>query len=502
MKLKDEYIKLPKEIVYDTYCKIVYEVKDYDDIARSKMLDDIIKEYKQKNFLYHICTGKELDFLEYVMNNELTKESLEKYAWEIKELNEKCIFSKVTLEVFEEQKENVNEALELYQNNKNEKKKIDDIIAFMVSIVRINGNMLKKAYMSMLKSFSGDSEENIHRLLGSPLFHFYCDFDYWWFESAQREEEFVFYRDYWDILNELDEARKTYGIAGKLEIDYRDNFDIFYYGFPIRNSKVKKMYDEVNKLPEKEVIFKIIDEARVLNNRFGLDIVVGQELMEIIEEALEETPCAAMNGFTPKNYEKELQLKDELDFKFPNVPQNNAHLCRKDADLFYKLYFALLDYANKKYDINPKLKKIYKQEELKPEDLYDINNKLWEEKDTIIPEFVDKNTNHFNDEELEIIKGWKNSVTSDKFIIVGFQREYTEVLSEDGKIYMVKGIRTDFDDIMKRFTLPLIVNMTLLMFKDKIVFNGFLTSTNISFGNDVKEAILKDYKSAMHYYHL
>ena len=73
MKLKDEFIKLPKEMVYDMYLSIVYDCKDYDNITRGKMLDAIIQEYQQENYLYFICTKKELAFLNYIQNNKLKK---------------------------------------------------------------------------------------------------------------------------------------------------------------------------------------------------------------------------------------------------------------------------------------------------------------------------------------------------------------------------------------------------------------------------------------------
>ena len=44
MKLNDEYVKLHKNMLYETYLKIVYNSKDYDNITRSKMIEEIIKE--------------------------------------------------------------------------------------------------------------------------------------------------------------------------------------------------------------------------------------------------------------------------------------------------------------------------------------------------------------------------------------------------------------------------------------------------------------------------
>ena len=499
MKLKDEYLKLPKEMLYETYLKIVYKSKDYDNITRNKMLEEIIKEYDQENYLYHICTRKELDFLKYISKNKLSVDDIKKHEWEIKILNEKCIFSRVTLEVFEEQKQNVQDALKTYEQNN--KKGIEDLIIFMISKVKTNAIMLTKVLTSMIESMYNIDKKRINSIMGSPLFHFYCEFSYEFFDFSKREEEFVSYRDYYDILDELTEARKIYGIAGSLSLDIRDDFDTFYYGFPIRKEKVKKMYDEINKRDDKEFLFQIIDESRVLNNRIGLDTFMDNKLLEIVNAALNECPCAAMNGFTPKEYNDQLCEELDLDKEFSYIPQNNAHLCKKAADHYYKLYFALLDYINKKYKIHTEIKKIYKQEELDVNQLYDIDKYLWEHKE-IIDDFIKDNNYKFTEEELSEVNEFKNAVTSDCFVIVGFDKEYTKILSDDGKLYMVKGIRADFDKIMNPKELPTIISTTLLMFNGNIVFKSFFGKIDIVFGNDVKKDIVDKMKSAVVHYHL
>ena len=499
MKLKDEYLKLPKEMLYETYLKIVYKTKDYDNITRNKMLEEIIKEYNQENYLYHICTRKELDFLKYISKNKLSVDDIKKYEWEIKILNEKCIFSRVTLEVFEEQKQNVQDALKTYEQNN--KKGIEDIIIFMISKVKTNAIMLTKALTSMIESMYNIDEKGINSIMGSPLFHFYCEFNYEFFDFSKQEEELVSYRDYYNILDELKESRKIYGIAGSIPFDIRDDFDTFYYGFPIRKEKIKKMYNEINKRVDKEFLFQIIDEARVLNNRMGLDTFMDNRLLEVVNEALDECPCAAMNGFTPNEYNNQLYEELDLDKEFSCIPQNNAHLCKNAADHYYKLYFALLDYINKKYKIHPEIKKIYKQEGIDVNKIYDIDKYLWKHKE-IISDFIKDNDYKFTEEELSEINKFKNAITSDYFVIVGFDREYTKILSDDGKLYMVKGIRTDFDKMMNPKELPKIISTTLLMFKGVIVFKSFFGNVDIVFGNDVKKDIVDKMKCAIVHYHL
>ena len=217
MKIKNEFLNLPKELLYETYLKIVYNPEEYDKITRSKMIEEIIKEYKQENYLYHICTTKELDFLKNMRNKQLSMEDMQKYEWEIKTLNDKCIFSRITFEVFEEQKQNVEDALKTYEQN--DKKNLENLLLFMISKVKTNAVMLTKTLSSIVESISSIDEEEINAIMGSPLFHYYCEFSYEYFDFSGKEEEIVSYRDYYDILDEIKEARKIYGTAGSITFD-------------------------------------------------------------------------------------------------------------------------------------------------------------------------------------------------------------------------------------------------------------------------------------------
>ena len=87
------------------------------------------------------------------------------------------------------------------------------------------------------------------------------------------------------------------------------------------------------------------------------------------------------------------------------------------------------------------------------------------------------------------------------FFVVGYEREYTLFL-KDGKIFMVKGIRDDIDNILIPNNLPIIVNTTLLMFKGNIIYNSFFKQNQIAFGNNVKEMVLKEMNKAIKYYHM
>ena len=249
-------------------------------------------------------------------------------------------------------------------------------------------------------------------------------------------------------------------------------------------------------------MLKAIDEIRLLHNYDLIDYICEDDLHDLVIKTLDDTPCGVMNGFTPNEYIKEKDKEKVLNYKFTIVPQNNAHLCRRAADEYYKLYLGLIEYINTKEKINPDLV-VYKQSQIHPIEIQEIDEYLWKNKDVIIPEFIKNNPLNFTEEELSIIKGFTNSITSDKLAIVGLDREYTMILDmENGKIYMVKGIRSNFDEMLKNLELPQFISATLLMFKDNIVFNGIFYLKEIKFGNDVKEYVIQEMEKAMKYYHL
>ena len=86
--------------------------------------------------------------------------------------------------------------------------------------------------------------------------------------------------------------------------------DMFYYGFPIHNKKVKRMHDYINEyIP---YIMDYVEEARALNDysvveRFLKDDKAGK----IIRDGLEYCPSCALYGISPNSYAKALENNKE-----------------------------------------------------------------------------------------------------------------------------------------------------------------------------------------------
>ena len=83
-------------------------------------------------------------------------------------------------------------------------------------------------------------------------------------------------------------------------------------------------------------------------------------------------------------------------------------LSQEDGQLYYKLWLPLLDYVNKKYRVNRKLKSIATAKELDPAEVKKVANKLWSDV-AIIDDYLKEN-NDLPEDHRKIIQSWKRRV--------------------------------------------------------------------------------------------
>lgn len=216
---------------------------------------------------------------------------------------------------------------------------------------------------------------------------------------------------------------------------------------------------------------------------------------------MDEMPSGALNGFTP-NQAREIQKEtEELKFKRRKnyIKQQNACLSNQDSKLFYKLYFGLLDFTNKKYKINPNLK-IYKALGLDLYELQEIVEQFWGNKDAIVFEFCMINPYKFSKEELSIVSEFKKGIRK-IIIITKYEKDYTAVMDED-KVYMIKGLNANIDEIISYENLPLPVMTSIIPFKGVLVYDGMFMELGVRSGNEFAKLVEEDYAKAIKYYHL
>lgn len=513
MKLLEKIKEYDKLDVFRRYTKIVKEFKPYDKITKNNMLKEIIKVYSNYENIIDILTTRELKYLKKVIEKRENLEDL-KYDFELKNLREKFLISDFSLEIPEEFLENVVLAVKKYDPEIT--KKCDIVNEVLVGICKIYGEILPEVLVQIASSLLNLTAKQFeYHLSNNLLFNYYVGFTNY---DLHNEIEGVFvYNDYYECLEDLREQRKLHGRSFSGEIDLEAKVTLyknfFYEDFNIENKKVKKLLDILKKNEFYKLFKDLLIRTVILNmdiepfidlscSMLKLSDKESLEYKKLVRDAYMEIPIACFNGLT----KKEAMALDEKEELFEQEKINNYHkqgdacLSKTSAKLFYKLYFALLDFTNKKYGINKKIEKIYKQEGLNPYDLADIIEKLWEDKNVIFPEFIYKNPYHLDKKELKLVKEMQKGIR-DNFTIVGFEEEYTAVVYKD-RVYMIKGINTNIDEVINIKSLPLIVKTTILPFKDCLIYDSLFFQYPVDMGLQFKELVMDEYNKFVKYYHL
>ena len=109
-------------------------------------------------------------------------------------------------------------------------------------------------------------------MINNKLFNYYVFIAVKDIEGLGSNIPVAIYQDYYYIQDEIEEERKKQGLAGTIEITEEKVKTLFYNDFDIKNSKIKKLLDEIDKLPIfSDQTLEIIREYAMLNyNRDAL----------------------------------------------------------------------------------------------------------------------------------------------------------------------------------------------------------------------------------------
>ena len=116
---------------------------------------------------------------------------------------------------------------------------------------------------------------------------------------------------------------------------------------------------------------------------------------------------------------------------------------------------------------------------------------------SLIDGFVEENSHGFQPDELSLVLvGWKRFVRG-RFILERDLKEYTVFLSEDDppKAYGVVALKSEFVELSPG-PLPAFASAVLLPWKGRIVSDGLVGFTNISFGSGFKKRFRDSYREA------
>lgn len=181
------------------------------------------------------------------------------------------------------------------------------------------------------------------------------------------------------------------------------------------------------------------------------------------------------------------------------------HLAQAEIEQFYQLWYALVWGINEKHKVIPHFTKpVYgKRITVSQREFMRIRDKMWEHPKWIARFLKENDNEEFTEQERGIILSWSEYFVPGRFIIMRHLKNYSVFMriseNEPMMLYGAKGISDSFKDICQG-NIHLMVETVLIPFGDKIIYDTFLASSNISFGSGMRESLNDEYRTAKQNY--
>lgn len=165
----------------------------------------------------------------------------------------------------------------------------------------------------------------------------------------------------------------------------------------------------------------------------------------------------------------------------------------EQAARFYRIWWALLRYANESFRVVPDLPDgdgplpvpLAKQ----------VRDVLWAE-DVIREAFVCEGyaESRLSEDDVDLISSWDRRVAG-QFLVVRHLKKHSVLLDTAGRGYAVVGLLSPLEEVVGP-QLPAMVETVLIPFGDKIVYDGLVDIYDVSFGPGARRSIEQDYRDA------
>ena len=168
-------------------------------------------------------------------------------------------------------------------------------------------------------------------------------------------------------------------------------------------------------------------------------------------------------------------------------------LTDKDYKEFLKTHLDLLFYVGQKKNILAKDTNQAKFLNLSLQIKFECRQALFED-ESLIDEYIASNFDYLTTDQIKILIGFKKKIRSN-FVIFRCLTNYAIFIdTKDNKFYAVKALGDSFNTFFDNF--PVHISTTLIPFKDKIIYDGFIQSSGVFYGRNITETMNEDYKKA------
>lgn len=164
---------------------------------------------------------------------------------------------------------------------------------------------------------------------------------------------------------------------------------------------------------------------------------------------------------------------------------------RSDAELFYQLWFPLLDFVNRKYHICPETETIDQSQGVDVYDAKAIADYLWSNTD-VIKEYLA--SAELPVEYAQIVAGWAQCKQGRYILERHLKKGSVFISAEDGAVYMVNGLFSTWAEMLGEA--PVLLDAALIPFRGSIISDGLVVPYRIYFGKGAKEDFKDAYMNA------
>ena len=176
----------------------------------------------------------------------------------------------------------------------------------------------------------------------------------------------------------------------------------------------------------------------------------------------------------------------------------SSKLSRDERLVFFSLWYALLEYVNRKlrlglkFDLGVKLPKV--------EVIMQLRDKLWEEP-CLISRFINDPDNLYEitPEGVLILNSWQNQHIKETFLVVKYTSEHAVLMPIESEVnpvyYGVKGLESSIAEVLD-YKAQTLIDAMLLPFEDKIIYDGLVAPYPIIIDKNITDRVSRLYDEA------
>lgn len=409
----------------------------------------------------------------------------------------------------------------------------NELDSYAKAAVNLYGVISRKEFVDIFnkQSFYKTTEEEIYILL-LPLvlkngwYGFYKEYivQYWFFDDFEHADyllehqagkpryipdkgEFLKYEieeysdndHWWNVHRFMGDA---FGFSKRTLEGYQEVKNYITYGNGI--SELNSIFEKHHLLFTSEVQLKEFinlimlakNNTRIWENNgytplelheitIGRDKNVAQYPLMQKQKVGRNDPCPCGSG---KKYKKCCALVEDA---------KTAQLSEDERREFYLIWFGLMGFVNERMKVvNVKIKPEFPNT-VSDMMIHKVREVLWENPE-LIDEYIKKT--ELPQDKIEILKLWRTKFKKGMFFVLEYQAEYAVAIAPDDqekdRLYGIKGISNSVSVTLSR-DLPVQIETVLLPFKGKIIYDSFMTSMSIRFGEGVRASFREMYDKAI-----